>query len=440
MNGKSIFMAFFYNCDRLFAVGIVSLLFVSPPCLAQELRARESVEARLSNIKRRVADQTAVLDSLNTAQRELEVKLKQQQESIKTIQGQISSVVNDIEKSKKSEKELADQLVKHESRLKSTESRVRARIRALYFQGGGDPLDGLLNLKKGEDFVRDAFFFSRLTQHDRELVKGLLALRDKIAREKESVIKIIEERKLLQQTYEVQSSELQVKINAEKTTIKDYQARKLQLTKTLAGLQKEADELEAIIQSVTEESSGEESTEQREGPLIQPTPSSQIIARKGNEVISPYTNRASVSSKRGMPFRAEGLAGNMTVPVSGKVVNKFGKSKVTGFEDIIFHKGVEILGAEGAPVRTIAPGIVRFSGKMPGYGNLVIVDHGKRAYTLYGRLADYSVHVGQEVAQGDPIGFLDSVDSKGRNFYFEVRKKGVPIDPLGLFGGRYPVS
>jgi septal ring factor EnvC (AmiA/AmiB activator) len=81
-------------------------------------------------------------------------------------------------------------------------------------------------------------------------------------------------------------------------------------------------------------------------------------------------------------------------------------------------------------VRSVHEGTVAFSGPFTGYGTLVIVDHGDRAYSLYGHLESTEVSTGQRVEVGSPVG------KSGRNpagtpaLYFELRIDGTAVDPL----------
>ena len=48
--------------------------------------------------------------------------------------------------------------------------------------------------------------------------------------------------------------------------------------------------------------------------------------------------------------------------------------------------GIEVSAAEGRPVRAVHEGVVSFADVFPGIGQLVILDHGNLAYSLYGYL------------------------------------------------------
>jgi murein DD-endopeptidase MepM/ murein hydrolase activator NlpD len=72
------------------------------------------------------------------------------------------------------------------------------------------------------------------------------------------------------------------------------------------------------------------------------------------------------------------------------------------------------------------------AGWMGGYGNLVVIDHGGGIATAYGHQSSIAVGNGQQVAQGQTIGYVGSTGhSTGNHLHFEVRVNGAAVDPLG---------
>jgi septal ring factor EnvC (AmiA/AmiB activator) len=95
------------------------------------------------------------------------------------------------------------------------------------------------------------------------------------------------------------------------------------------------------------------------------------------------------------------------------------------------HKGIYIEGPSGAEVRSIFPGRVDFSGWLKGYGQVVLINHGSRFFTVSGHLAERFKSEGDMVQAGAVIGLLGETGSlAGPRLYFEIRKEGISLDPL----------
>ena len=85
---------------------------------------------------------------------------------------------------------------------------------------------------------------------------------------------------------------------------------------------------------------------------------------------------------------------------------------------------------EGAEAHAIHDGVVAFAGTFAGFGNLVILDHGSQAFSLYGDLLEITVQKGARLAHGQPLGTVGPTSSGSNGLYFELRVDGQPVDPL----------
>ena len=75
-------------------------------------------------------------------------------------------------------------------------------------------------------------------------------------------------------------------------------------------------------------------------------------------------------------------------------------------------------------------GVVAYAGQFTGYGNLVIVDHGGKSYSLYGHLEALQVARGERIEAQAPVGLAGRNPSGNPSLYFELRVDGKPVDPL----------
>lgn len=119
---------------------------------------------------------------------------------------------------------------------------------------------------------------------------------------------------------------------------------------------------------------------------------------------------------------------NATKPIDGIVTKDFKSKKAYQFiKGTAASQGIEFRGKAGDNVNSIAKGKVSFAGSLPGYGKVVILDHGNREYSLYGNLGTVSV------SKGDIVdGKLGNLSDSG-GLYFEIRKEKNPVDPSEYF-------
>ena len=95
------------------------------------------------------------------------------------------------------------------------------------------------------------------------------------------------------------------------------------------------------------------------------------------------------------------------------------------------HKGIDFAGKMGGEVIAVAKGVVTFSGKRYGYGNVIDIAHGNGYTTRYAHNSRLMVSVGDTVEKGFQIAEIGSTGrSTGPHVHFEVLKNGREIDPV----------
>jgi septal ring factor EnvC (AmiA/AmiB activator) len=136
--------------------------------------------------------------------------------------------------------------------------------------------------------------------------------------------------------------------------------------------------------------------------------------------------------KRGLPAATDirSVQGALEWPVQGKVFERFGRQRNPKFATFTINNGLKIEAVAGTPVRAVFQGTVLFSQWFKGYGNLVILDHGNRVFSLYGNLKASTVTVGDRISTGQPIaGVGESEETSSGHLYFEMRHDNKPEDP-----------
>lgn len=122
-----------------------------------------------------------------------------------------------------------------------------------------------------------------------------------------------------------------------------------------------------------------------------------------------------------------GELGEYFHPFNGPVTSNF------GWRDSTQHNGIDIDLNKGDKVSAAFDGMVRVAKKFGGFGNVVIIRHYNGLETVYAHLSKIKVKPGQVVVAGQVVGLGGNTGhSTGSHLHFEVRFKGVPVNPKYL--------
>jgi murein DD-endopeptidase MepM/ murein hydrolase activator NlpD len=136
--------------------------------------------------------------------------------------------------------------------------------------------------------------------------------------------------------------------------------------------------------------------------------------------------RAAQANRQGGGPTSTPSSAGLIWPVNGPVTSPF------GWRWGRMHQGIDIGVGTGTPIVAAAAGTILYCGWESGYGNLVVIDHGGNLATAYGHQSSIAAACGQQVAQGDVIGYVGCTGHcTGPHLHFEVRINGEPVDPLG---------
>jgi murein DD-endopeptidase MepM/ murein hydrolase activator NlpD len=127
------------------------------------------------------------------------------------------------------------------------------------------------------------------------------------------------------------------------------------------------------------------------------------------------------------PAGFSALKGRLPFPIAGRTeILPARRASSTG-------PGLEMRAPAGTVVRSVAAGRVSFADTYADYGKTVILDHGRRHYTVSANLGSIDVEVGTELDPGARIGTVGDTGS-GPRLYFEIRVERDTLDPSAWFG------
>ena len=351
---------------------------------------------------------------LEASQRELTTLQKQIEETLGVLRSKraaASSLASDLERlehaleqlrelTRRSDRELAEldrQLSKSQTDLEQlhrelaeTQRQLEKRLVALYKSGQDSATRALLStpgtpLELAERYV----FLSRIVRYDRQLMADY---RRQTAAAEQALLE-------LQQLRERQAAVVEQR-RAERAALNAAGRAKQQ---TLAGLRTDQAKLSAALDELRA----------RAARLA------ELVKKLETARTQPYTGT-------GADFLVQ--KGRLSWPVTGKVRIAFGPTRHPDLGTLIESNGLEIAIPPQTPVMAVWKGRVLYASPLKGFGNLMIIDHGDKYYTLYAHAASFTRKTGDLVGAGDVIAFSGH---EGRDaLYFEIRHRGAPIDPL----------
>ncbi len=147
----------------------------------------------------------------------------------------------------------------------------------------------------------------------------------------------------------------------------------------------------------------------------------------GQDVAAPPGKRGRYAGRRGNKYSKpiKTYRGRFIWPVDGQLSSPFGMRNGRR------HDGIDIRGRTGTPIKAAAKGKVVFSGKMRGYGNIILVRHSDDFFSAYAHNNRNRVKKGQEVKQGQVIGDVGRTGrATGSHLHFEIRHGQTARNPL----------
>lgn len=112
-------------------------------------------------------------------------------------------------------------------------------------------------------------------------------------------------------------------------------------------------------------------------------------------------------------------------PLAGTITSYY------GWRDGGFHYGLDIAAPFGTEVRSVAAGVVDYTGVQRGYGLMLIMNHGNGWSSLYAHNSHLLVKKGQRVTTGQPVALVGaSGNATGPHLHLEIIHYDRKLDPL----------
>ena len=290
-------------------------------------------------------------------------------------------------------------LLSIEPSLKKMEQKINAhknilgyRLRSIYKNGSIFPLKIMFSSNDINALFQNLKYMNLIAQHDAQLLRKYKSQYEKIEKDKRSLYVVRAKLVGLEKNAKYKKDEI-VKTKKEKSVLlKKIKKKKYFYKKVRKELVVASSNLNDLIDKL----------------LV------KIVSGEGLDI----------SDKKG----------RLNMPLDGRILNKFGKKRVKEYDSYIVYNGINVKAKKGSKVKAVFDGTVLYTGELEGYGNLVIIGHGKEFHSLYGHLDTIKVSTETVVKTGEIIALSgDSGSLEGETLYFELRKSGKPIKPNPWF-------
>jgi septal ring factor EnvC (AmiA/AmiB activator) len=352
-------------------------------------RERSHVEQELERLRTQVH---SLADELSNIERQKETTNR----IVNELDRQISGLTSQIDR-------MTVDLLLAEDALAEKQAVLERRLVDIYKRGPLYAYQVLFAAESFGDLLSRYKYLYLVSRQDRLLANDMTKLRDRIARERQS---LLDARDALARRRGERGDELQ-----------RYMSLEHERQASLRETRRSAREAEQRLSALERDERG---LNDRIAALER--------ARRAAEARGAATAAATITTAD---------LGRLDWPVDGKILYQFGTATGPNNTRLPWH-GIGIGAPAGTPVRAVAAGNVSLAGPLGTYLHSVLLNHGGGYYTFYGYLGNAVVTKGERVARGQVIGHVGGQSSdQGPHLHFEIRGQGgIALDPANWLRGK----
>jgi murein hydrolase activator len=339
--------------------------------------------------------------------KDLSSELKQKEKKISKTKKELYRIKKKFKINKNKIKKFNAQLIKLEKKIKLKKKALSSRLYQSYTKGNPGYLQMYLGGINPSQISRESYYIGYYSKQQDVEIKAI----------KKAYKQIEDTKKLTNQT------------------LKKVHSLKKRKERNAKKLQKQKRDKAKVIKKINKKLLSQKKTKQK---LIKNEKKLTTIFKALLKKIKTDANRKKIKTTKtdsksipdskfdGINFRK--LKGKLKLPVKGKIIHKYNsKRKDTG----VAWKGIFIKAKEGRDVYAIASGKVVFSDWIKGFGNIIIIDHGKGYMSLYGNNSSLLKESNDIVKGGSVIALVGNSGGNSTNgLYYELRKNSKPFNPL----------
>lgn len=334
-------------------------------------------------------------------------------ELLRSLRDEEKHITSDIRSARGSIAKLEDQ-------LQFLKSHYAAYVRSVYKNGRVYDLDLLFSSRSINQMYIRVEYLKRFSNQRAEDLRKILQKKAELERENDQLQENLEsEQKLISEKTKEERS-LKQKMTQRQQVLSRVRKDKKMYRQELARKTDAIRQVEKLIADLIERE------RQRKEELRKQRAAAAAKQRERERL----ANAVPPPSDEWEPLGTfEQRRGKLQWPVSsGVIASRFGNQTHPILRTVTQNSGIDISIEVGSRVVAVAEGEVSILSFIPGYGNVLIVNHYNGYRTVYAHLSDIHVVESQKIQEGEVIGRSgDSIT--GPILHFEIWKEKEKMDP-----------
>lgn len=370
--------------------------------IAAEERKRNDLNKRIADYKKRIKDMGTKVDGLLGQIDTLKQNEAVAAQEVEILELQQQKIQEDIDF-------LDAEMDREQQKITELAERMEDRLVDMYKYGTSEEMNLFFGSQSVFEAVEAVHLMNIIARHDEDLLTQLQLRYQNL--------------QLSQQTMDNHNARLEKQTEELNTQRETYQKSIQKTNSFISNIQKQKADAEKAAREA-------EDAQKAVGNTI-----TSLRKKKQDEAAAAKKKSAGSkpsSSSTGADYLAGKARGSMfDWPVRGTITSNVGTRVHPVFKTKTTHTGLDIAAPANTPVKAAAAGEVLFVGWLKGYGQVIILDHGRDYSTVYAHLNSASVKEGQVVKANTVIGRVGKTGTAtGYHLHFEVRVGSVVKNPL----------
>jgi len=426
-----------------FVISTILILFVFHGSVVEA----ESNQKKQNQLQKKISTASSSLNDSRAVSKKLRKQVKLAEDKLASISRELYKTEKDIKHiTKKLDKsnKIKNQLI---SSIAEQKKALAQQMQALYTSGKQSYLRLLLRQDDPSDIGRTTKYFEYMNRHRLKRIHSINKKIKAIKKIQEQISKDAERLQVLRKKQKLKKTTLKSAVKEKERALKKQHRVVLSKEQQLAKLVKQEARLKGVIERLARKQKKEarerEAARKRaalaakEDKKLKRSKSKPKSKTKTKTKIArnKKTERSKSKSKRKLtkvsphfvpnkPFSA--LRGKLSWPVRGSLLHRYGSVRNAKQR----WKAVVISAPGGTRVRAVARGKVEYSGRLKGYGYVIIIRHDKNYRSIYGYNRSVYKREGQIVKAGEVIAAVGNSGGLSKTgLYFEIRKRTTHQNP-----------